>query len=90
MCLARTSRLLGIAVLTAVEVAFLRRVALMSGPAVLAVNPKLYGYLRLYLDMLRIIPGYNLDDERSIFTSWPKTDGTVALMNDTEHIQIES
>jgi hypothetical protein len=24
-----------------------------SGPAVLAVNPKLYGYLRLYLDMLR-------------------------------------
>jgi hypothetical protein len=30
--------------------------------------------------MLRIIPGYNLDDERSIFTSWPKTDGTVALM----------
>ena len=51
-----------------------------SGPAVLAVNPKLYGYLRLYLDMLRIIPGYNLDDERSIFTSWPKTDGTVALM----------
>jgi hypothetical protein len=23
-----------------------------SGPAVLAVNPKLYGYLRLYLDML--------------------------------------
>lgn len=51
-----------------------------SGPAVLAVNPKLYGYLRRYLDMLRIIPGNNLDDERSIFTSWPKTDGTVTLM----------
>jgi hypothetical protein len=33
----------------------------------------LNGYLRLYLDMLRIIPEYNLDDERSIFTSWPKT-----------------
>ncbi|VDI23172.1 Hypothetical predicted protein [Mytilus galloprovincialis] len=46
-----------------------------GGPAVIHVNAKLYGFLKDYIQMLKIIPDYPVAKEQSNFTTFPKSDG---------------
>ncbi|CAG2196203.1 unnamed protein product [Mytilus edulis] len=55
-----------------------------GGPAVIHVNAKLYGFLKDYIQMLKIIPGYPVAKEQSIFTTFPKSDGTVSLLTSSQ------
>ncbi|XP_071147177.1 troponin T, fast skeletal muscle-like [Mytilus edulis] len=55
-----------------------------GGPAVMHVNAKLYGFLKDNIQMLKIIPGDPVAKEQSIFTTFPKSVGTVSLLQSSQ------
>lgn len=55
------------------------------GPAVLALSPEIYLMVKHFIEMCRRVPEFNVDENRSIFTCWPKADNAIVPMT-SSHI----
>jgi len=56
-----------------------------QGPAMIALSPEIHTMLKSFIQMCKRIPGFDTDNDRGIFVSWPKADGTVVPMT-SSHI----
>lgn len=46
-----------------------------QGVGTIAVSPEIYLMLKNFIQMSKRIPNFTPDADRSVFTSWPKSDG---------------
>ena len=54
------------------------------GPAIITLSPELHKMALTYSLMIRNIPTFTADDDRSLFTCWPKEDGEMVPMNSSQ------
>ena len=54
------------------------------GPAIIALSPEIFQMLKNFIDMCKRIPNFQRDENRSLFTCWPKKDNAIVPMNSSQ------
>lgn len=54
------------------------------GPAIIALSPEIFQMLKNFIDMCKRIPNFQRDENRNLFTCWPKKDNVIVPMNSSQ------